>query len=358
MRQNEKIEKWFAELKARPGHQLDARVHRAIDEALAQRTQTPSAGSLLPNTWRLIMKNRMTKWTAAGLTAAALAASILVLDKTTPSAFGLDQVIAAAKGVRTLHIKTQGPKDSVPNEYWLVCDPSGHVAKARYYLPVTEDGAKLITWTPERTEVWFQTKHGFLMLQTTNIEARMQTLLEQSQPQLVTAKLKEAQTTGKVELDIKQPADQAQPVKMVVVNKTKPLKQVFWIDQKSDLITSIEVYGTDGGADVLQSKTEFLDYNVPIDDKMFSLRDQLPPDVRIADQVTQVSGVAQGNRTDEEAAAQTAREFFQALIDKDYKKAGQVMGGQLEQFTQREYGQINVTALVSVRAGHPADQLG
>ena len=98
----------------------------------------------------------------------------------------------------------------------------------------------------------------------------------------------------------------------------------------------------------MRSKTEFLDYNVPIDDKMFSLRDQLPPDVRIADQVTQVSGVAQGNRTDEEAAAQTAREFFQALIDKDYKKAGLVMGGELPQFTQKEFGQINVTAIVSV----------
>ena len=229
-------------LKAKPSDQLDARVHRAIDEALAQRTQTPSAGSFLPNIWRMIMKTPMTRWTAAGLAVAALAASILVLEKTTPSAFGLDQVIAAAKGVRALHIKTQGPKDPVPNEFWIVCDQSGHVAKARYYLPVTEDGAKLITWTPERTEIWFQTKHGFLMLQTTNVEGWMQSLLEQSQPQLVTAKLKEAQTTGKVEMDIQQPADQAQPVKIVVVNKTKPLKQVFWIDQKSDLITSIENY--------------------------------------------------------------------------------------------------------------------
>jgi secreted PhoX family phosphatase len=274
MRQNEQIEKWFAELKAKPGQQLDARVHRAIDEALAERKQTPSAGYFLPKIWRMIMKKRITRWTAAGLTAAALAASILVLEKTTPSAFGLDQVIAAAKGVRTLHIKTQGPKELAPKEFWLVCDQSGHVAKARYYLPVTQDGAKLITWTPERTEIWFQTKHGFLMLQTTNVEAWMQRLLEQSQPQLVTAKLKEDETIGKVEMDVQQPADQAQPVKIVVVNKTKPLKQVYWIDQKSDLITSIEQYGTDGGADVLQSKTEFLDYNVPIDDKMFSLRDQ------------------------------------------------------------------------------------
>jgi hypothetical protein len=348
MRRNEPVEKRLADLRAKPSAGLDARVHRAIDEALAERKQTPSAGFFPPNIWRIIMKNRMTRWTAAGLTAAALAASILVLDKAAPSAFGLDQVIAAAKGVRTLHIKTQGPKDSVPNEYWIVCDQSGHVAKARYYLPATEDGAKLITWTPERTEIWFKSKHGFLTIQTTNVEARMQSLLEQSQPQLVTSRLKEAQASGKVEMDIQQPADQAQPVKIVVVNKTKPLKQVYWIDRKSDLITSIENYGTEGGADVLQSKMEFLDYNVPIDDKMFSLRDQLPPDVRIADQVTQVSGVAQGNLTDQEAAAQTARAFFQALIDKDYKKAGLVMGGELEQFTQKEYGQINVTAIVSV----------
>jgi ketosteroid isomerase-like protein len=353
MRPNKPIEKWFAELKAKPSAELDARVHRAINEARAERKQTPSAGLPWPNIWRMIMKTPMTKLAAAGLAAAALFASILVLDKTTPSAFGLDQVIAASKGVRFLHIRIQHGTNQEPNEFWIASDESGHVAKARYYLPETEDGAKLITWTPERTEIWFQSKHGFLTLQTKGVEKWMQDLLEQGRPQLVTEKLKEAQKAGKVDLDIHKPTSKEEPIKMVSVSKTNPSKQVYWIDQKTDLISSIEFYRTEAGADVLLSKTEFLDYNVPIDDKMFSLRDQLPKDVRIADQVTQVSGVAQGDLTDDQAAAQTAREFFQALVDKDYKKAGLVMGGELEQYTKEEYGKLNVTAIVSIGPAIP-----
>ena len=61
------------------------------------------------------MKTPMTRWTVTAVAVVALAASILVLEKTTPFAFGLDQVIAAAKGVRTLHIKTQGTNNSAPN---------------------------------------------------------------------------------------------------------------------------------------------------------------------------------------------------------------------------------------------------
>ena len=141
---------------------------------------------------------------------------------------------------------------------------------------------------------------------------------------------------------------------MVAVRKDDPdARQVYWINQKTDLINSIEYYRNQNNTEVLASKTEFLDYNVPIDDKMFSLRDQLPPDVRIADQLTQVSGVAQGALTDEQAAAQTAREFFQALMDKDYKKAGLIESGVLEQSTKAGYGKLNVTALLAIGPAIP-----
>jgi hypothetical protein len=151
-------------MKAKPSAQLDARVYRAIEEAQAERKQTPSAGFFLLNTWKMIMRTPMTRWAAATVAALALATSILVLDKTAPKAFGLDQVIEASKGIRFLHVKMHPANDQAPIEFWIASDESGHVAKIRNYQPMTEDGAKLITWTPERTEVWFQTKHGFLTL--------------------------------------------------------------------------------------------------------------------------------------------------------------------------------------------------
>lgn len=336
-------------MKAKPSAQLDARVYRAIEEAQAERKQTPSAGFFLLNTWKMIMRTPMTRWTAATVAALALATSILVLDKTAPKAFGLDQVIEASKGIRFLHVKMHPANDQAPIEFWIASDESGHVAKIRNYQPMTEDGAKLITWTPERTEVWFQTKHGFLTLHDDKLVKGMQDLLEQNQPRQAVEKLKEEQKAGKVTLETQQPDDKGQPIKITMVGKNMPaFKRVYLIDQKTDLITSIETYRAKDGKDVLLTRMEFLDYNVPIDDKMFSLRDQLPADVTIADQTTQVIGVAQGSLTDEQAAAQTAREFFQALMNKDYKKAGLVMGGELEKYMKAEYEKMNVTAIISV----------
>jgi hypothetical protein len=349
MPQNEQFEKWFAELKAEPGSQLDARVYRAIDRAQAERTSTPSAGRILPNLWKMIMKTPMTRWTATAVAVGTLVAGALILDSTAPRAFGLDQVIEASKRVRFLHVKMHQPNEQAPIEFWIASDETGHVTKIRNYQPVTEDGAKLITWTPERTEVWFQTKHGFLTLHDDKLVKGMQDMLEHSQPQFATAKLKEAEKAGELDLDIQKPADKDQPIKIVVTPRKKTeSKQIFFIDQKTDLINSIETYATKEGAPVLISKMEFLEYNVPIDDKMFSLKDQLPPDVTIADQVSQEFGVAQGDLTDEQAAAQTARAFFQALMDRNYQKAGLVMGGQLEKSMKADFEKYNVTAIISV----------
>ena len=157
----------------------------------------------------------------------------------------------------------------------------------------------------------------------------MQNMLEQSQPQMVTEKLKEAQKAGKVDMDIQQPTDKEQPIRMVVRPRPSPSQESLLIDQKTDLISSVETYRIEGGEEFCSPRPSSLTTMSRLTTRCFRLRDQLPADVKIADQARQVTGVAQGNLDDEQAAVQTAREFFQALIDKDYKKAGLVMGGQL-----------------------------
>src|SRR5208337_1710712 len=283
-----------------------------------------------------------------GLGAAASAAAaiiIAIIVTTSPKAFGIDQVIQAYNHVRFLHVKTFPGGHLAPNEFWIKADAQGRVEKARYYLPETEDGAKLITWTPEKAEIWFKNKNGFLILQTKRIAPWMQSLLDQSQPQLFMKGLLEGQKAGKVELRIQEAPGETQ---VIVAMNTNGQKQVIAIDKKTDLITSLEFYGVKGTNEILKLRTEFSDYNVPIDEKMFSLQDQLPKDVHVADQLNQVIGVAQGELTDEQAAAETVRQFFQALVDKDYKKAGLIYGGELEEYVKAEFGTINVARIISV----------
>lgn len=285
-----------------------------------------------------------------GLGAAAGAAAIIIaiIVAMSPKAFGIDQVIEAYNKIRFLHVKTFEANAQEPNEFWIKSNDQGQVEKARYYLPETEDGVKLITWTPEKAEVWFKSKHGFLILQTKRIAPRMQSLLEQSQPQLVMKKLLEDQKTGKVDVQTQEPQGEQKAALIVATHKSDSQKEIYYVDRKTDLISRIEYYRLEGTNEVLKSRTEFSDYNVPIAEKMFSLQDQLPKNVTVADQLNQVIGVAQGNMTDEQAAAETVRQFFQALVDKDYKKAGLIYGGELEEHFKEQFGALSVVRIISV----------
>jgi hypothetical protein len=351
MHPNERIEELIAALRATPSAELDARVHRAIAAARAERKQTDS---WIISLGSILMKTRATKWAATAAAIVGFAAVILVLHKAVPSAYGIERVIAAYNNIRFLHIKDSDAKGAQPSEFWIECDQAGRVTRARYYLPVTEDGAKLITWTPQRTELWFQGKHGFVTFQTKRIQPWMQSLLDQSQPQLVLKKLLEGKKAGKVDFEMQEPQDASQGGTIVVTRKGKPGKEIYHLDPKTDLITRIEWYRIEGGTEVLASTKEFCDYNTPIADKMFSLRGELPKDVRISDRLNQIAGVPQQSMTDAQAAAETVRQFFQALLDKDYKKAGLIECGELEEYAKAEYGKINVTAIISI--GPPVPQ--
>jgi hypothetical protein len=57
--------------------------------------------------------------------------------------------------------------------------------------------------------------------------------------------------------------------------------------------------------------------------------------------------------TDEQAAEETVRQFYQALIDKDYKKVGLIWCGELEEYAKEEWGRVNVTAIVSIGPAIP-----
>ncbi len=299
---------------------------------------------------RIKAMKSFTKFATAAVIVVAAVLSVSIFVKSVPAAFGIEQVIDAYNNIRFLHVK-QFRGEQMHGEFWIKSDELGHVTKARYYLPVTEDGIKLITWTPERTEVWFKSKNSFLICQTNRIEGWMQSIKEQCQPKLVMQKLLEDQKAGRVDIDIQKSAV------IVATYKTKPRKEIYYIDQATDLVTHIEVYNIKDSKELLTS--EFFDYNSPIDEKIFSLEDEVPKDVTKINQLTQLIGIPQGNMTDEQAAAETVRQFFQAMIDKDYKNAGQIYSGISEE-KMNEYfeGKLNVTAIISIGTPTPYPKCG
>jgi hypothetical protein len=311
---------------------------------------------------RIIMRSPITKLAiAAAVIIIAVVVSISVFNKSTPAAFGIEQVIDAYNTIRFLHVKQFKANQEEPLKFWIKSDEQGRIANARIYQPEhvqPEDGAKLFTWTPERAELWFKRKNSFIICQTKQVEGWMQSILEQCQPKLVMKKLLEDQKAGRVNIDIQKPQDKQKPAVIVAIYKTESKKEIYYLNQATDLITSIEFYRIEDNKEVLKSTTEFFDYNVPIDEKMFSLEDEVPRDVSIVNQLTQLIGIPQGNMTDEQAAAETVRQFFQALIDKDYKKAGSIFSGISEEEAKKYFSKINVTAIISIGSPTPHPETG
>ena len=278
MRPADNINKLIKKLHLKASCELDKRVHDDITKALAETQKTKSA-QVQPNIWRIIMKSSITKLAAAAVITVAVAISIMVFNKSMPAAFGIEQVIDAYNSIYYLHVKQFRANQQEPIESWIKADEQGRVEKARYYLPEyvsPEDGAKLIAWTPQRAELWFKRKNGYLIFQTKKVEGMMQSLIEQCQPKLVMEKLLEGQKAGTVDIDIQRPQDKQQPTTIIATYKTSLKKEIYYINQATDLITYIEFYNIENNQDVLMSTTEFYDYNVPIDEKMFTLKDEVP----------------------------------------------------------------------------------
>jgi hypothetical protein len=322
---------------------------QAVQTLKLQATRRPRPRRLL-DLGRIIMKSPITKLAAAATIIVAAVISISVFNKSVPTviptAFGIEQVIAASDKIRYVHVKQFRPDQRKPNEFWIKSDEQGRAEKARYYLPKTEDGIKLIVWTPEKTEHWAKSKHRFFTYQTSRIEGWMQSILEQCQPKLVMEQLLEDQKAGKVDIDIQKAGV------IVATYKAEPKKEIYYVNQKTDLITHVESYHINGNRLLLT--TRFSDYNAHIDEKMFSLRDEIPKSVIVYDGINQLCGVPQESMTDEQAAAEAVRQFFQALVDKDYKKAGLIQGGMLEEYAKKEFGRFNVASIISI--GPPIPQ--
>ena len=354
MKAAKNIEKVIREL------DLNLDINTKTDEAVLStilgvqaKTKQTQLAAIRPDIWRIIMNKPITKLTTA---AAALLIVSLVTTfflTSTPTAFAIDRVIDAYDNIRFIYITKFKPDSEIPNEFWIQSDEMGRVVKARYCLRKTEDGTKIITWTPERTELWFKTKGGYLITQSNKVENWMQYLMMQCQPKILMQLLLEQEKSGEVEIDIQEPKDKHSSGIITSTSEAKSKKEIYYVNQATDLITHIEFYSIEDSGDVLLSTMEFHDYNVPINEKMFSLGDEIPDDVWISDQLNQLIGVPQGDMTDEQAATETARQFYQALIDKDYKKAGLIMGGMQEEFVKNNFVKADITKIISIGPAEP-----
>jgi len=349
--------------KSQPDFEKWKQNHPEAVQMLTSRAHGESTAFVRPSILRrIIMYKTITKLAAAAIIIIGVTLGLTtLLDHTTP-AYGLEQTIKASHSVRYLHIKSFKANEDEPKEFWVEFYEDGEVKNVRMHMPAWDapgDGAKVTVWKDNKAQVWLKEKNTLLTIRDKTVAAHMLKFIEELDPKLVVERLYYAQqhAQGEVEVQIDEPSNKAEPIVITATclpgSSRAGWRLVLFVDRATKLVTAIEFYKLKDGKYQYVDVIEYYEYNQPIEPKMFSLDDEVPADVMRVDQVTAEVGLAQGDLTDEQVAVEVVRQFFQALIDKDYEKAGMLFGGVPASNMQQWYGTLNVVRIVSIDKPRP-----
>jgi len=349
----EDIEKFIKKTGLETKTEMNEVVRNRIFQAFEKSKQTKSALTE-PNIWRKIMKSRITKIAAAAVIILAVVFSMTIFDKSIPTAYAIDQTIQASHSVQYLHIRAITPShEDQPVEFWIEFAQDGRPKNMRVNQPdwmTPGSGPREVIWKDNKKQDWLREKN--ILLTTTEDEAsaaQVLKMIENLDPKLAVTRLQEKQEQGKVELEINEPADKAEPI-IVTATSTKEddssfQRMVLYIDQATRLVNTIELYKLRNGEYEYMKTMEYYDYNQPIDAEMFMFKD-VSNDAEHIDLMT--IGLAQGNLSNEEIAVEVVRQFLDALIAKNYDKASKLFPGVPADEIKEMFGEINIIRVVSM----------
>ncbi len=345
----EKIKELFAKSEVTVNSKVDDRI---VSDSLtafnsSEKTQLGSPG---PNIGRLIMASKITKMVAAAGIMIAVILSIFFLDKSVTPVYAIEHTIEANRTMRYLHFRYfDSSHDDVAKEGWLEFDETGQAANVRINWSEWMAGGEIVVWNQDKTQI-LNKKRNFLITFNDEIyTARVLTMARKENPRLTVERLYERQAKGEVEIEIEQPASKVEPVVLTATGLGDNTQRfVLFVDQATNLVTSLKWYQLQNGEYKYQGVMEYHDYNVPIETKMFSLDDEVLGDINIIDTRVQDIGLAQDNLTDKEIATKVVHEFLEALMVKDYIKAARISGIPSPEDIEQGWGKVKVVRIVSI----------
>ncbi len=315
---------------------------------------------------RRFIMNRFTKLATAAVIIIAAILSITILDKSATSVYAIEQTIQASHSVRYLHIQSFVSSDQEPGKIWVEFDQTGQVKNVRMDLPEWAgggDGPKLVVWKENKAQLWMKKKKSLVTIKDKTVAAQMVKMARELDPKLGVERLQKEKEQGKIKLVVEEPANKSEPIIVTATNieeDNSPFQRaVLFVDQATKLVVSVELYKLQGEQYRKVITLEYYDYNQPIDPKMFTM-DDVPDDVMRVDQTAREIGLVQGDLTGKEISVKVVRQFYEALIVKDYAKAGRLFEGIPAEKIQEMFGDMNIVRIVSISEAvpHPYPKVG
>jgi len=326
------------------------------DDAVDQRILADASAALVKaqsvlldakpsSVWRNIMRNQWARL-AAGLLIAATIGMLMFHRQFATAAYALEQTLEANLGLRSIHIRVEPAGDGM-SETWATFGDDGKLLRAKMEFPKTEDGAKQVVWQGDRAEVWFKTKGSVLVIRDEAASERIAQEVLAFDPRTIVQGLHDAQAKGKVSIETQPSKTEGGPIRLVVSFTDSPDKrEIYQVNPQTKLVEKLEKYNRVGGEFQPIGSIDFLEYNQEIPPAIFVLN--VPADVTRVDWTTQKVGLPKGDLTNDQIAVKVAREFFAALIAKDYGRAGRIFSGIPAAEMEKLFGKIEFTRIISV----------
>lgn len=335
---------------------------KADDAIVEQLTQAHKEATSLestkpePNTWRIIMHSKITKLATAAAVILIVSLVTTIFVTSTPLAYALDDTIEANHSVRFLHVKDFSHDQNEPKEFWVQCSPNGEIDAARAQFPAwvsPSDGAKAIVWKQGIVQVYLNKKNFLLIANDQATAKQTLAMVQQIDPRLLVESAKQHAELGMVDIETRTPSNKSDPIVVTVTyvrESDNKHRKILLVDQATKLVTVIESYRLQNGEYIHTGTMELYDYNIPIAADMFTLENEVPKDVTVFDQ-TKMIGLAQTGMTDEEVAVEVVKQFFEAIIAEDFKKAGSLMEGAPPKFFKQALVKDNTKFLRVISVG-------
>ncbi len=317
---------------------------------LAMDEPRKSRNHFLERTLNMVQTHKRLSVASAAAVAALAAGMALSLSLVSPSsrAYALEETVQANNHVTSYHVKIT---PAVLGEAWVQMNPDGTPNQARIDYQDLLDGTKVVILSKGKAEVWFKAKNSLLFMPEANALKRISEMRNLADPKLAFERLQAEKEAGKVEVTTKQPAQDSEPIVLTVTSKTKPdERRVYEINPRAKLVERITSYRRNGEKWEQVVLRQYLDYNKPIDPKVF--QPELPTNLTVLDWISRTPGLLKGDLTEDEIVKKVVREFFEALIAGDYDKAGVIYEAMPGKKLKDDFGEMKFLRIIEI--GKPA----
>jgi hypothetical protein len=331
MRPADDIKRFIDRAAVSTNPKVDKTVLHIVLAAQKQALDKTSAAAR-PSLRSIVMRSPIAKLAAAAVIAVALVLFIGLWDKSAPSAYALEQTVAANQSVRWLHIRNFTIGHDEPREGWIEFGADGQAKRFRANIPQwmsAGNGPRIIACNGDTVQAWFANENRLAITKAAIQGGELNATLQELDPRRIVAHLAELEQQGKVEIVTDESPDKTQPITVTVTylpgSEWPGQRKILSVDPKTKLIRTIEVYQPQDGQYRQESRIELQEYNQPIEPKMFDLTSEVPANAERLDRSNTDLGLVQGQLSDEEVAVAVVRKFYESIQTGDYEAASRLV---------------------------------